>query len=600
MLLSLSVQNFILIDRLYLEFVPGLNIITGASGAGKSIILDALNLIMGEKINGKIPRPSFNNPIILAAEFTQPAHALNPPHSSNTLSNTVSDILFTKPQDSTLENIQDFLAELSNNNTTIIIRRIINSDNKSRFYLNDIPCTSQQVRKLAALLTQSVRQNTHQSLLTSEKQRQLVDQFANHDEHVNLVKQAFKKYQNSLAQLILLNNEKHASNKEIGYLRYLIEEISKVNPQPLEEETLAEKRKNMLTSKDAKNAVYKALQILDSEQNGILCQLQEVEKILTKYCEFFTNLNVHSPKQQYSSLEKGVDNVIMKIIENVSLDLGDLVDTLSFCNKQINLESLDCLEEIEARLSVIRTMARKYGVGTATELQKLLQESQAHLAKIEHIDVLITSAEKEITRHKQQYLQLAQDLSKQREEAAKNFTQMIKKELADIEMAYMDIFIKVTQVSEDKWHNEGIDTISFMVRSVGTEFETISKVASGGEVSRLLLAMHLAYNQNQLCDTLIFDEIDIGIGGAVASTIGNKLSALAEQMQVISITHQPQVAAYADQHIIVYKNENISSIKVLNDKEREQEIGRMLSGIALNQSSILAAKAMISDAKSKL
>ncbi len=601
MLLSISIQNFILIDHLHLEFSPGLNIITGASGAGKSIILDALDLIIGDKINGKIPRPNYEKQIVLAAEFSfnlETQEIISEQKLSE--ESQKNNHKHNQEQDSPIQkfNPLDFIDFTNNHNNDkpliFIIRRIIGQDNRSRFYINDLPCTSQQVKKLSSSLTQIVRQNSQHSILTSDKQRQFLDDFANNSNQLNVIRSAFKKWQEAIVKVTTLKEEKKYGGREGGYLCYLVDEISKISPEPLEEERLIEKRKDMIASQDTKLAIHKALDLLENEQAGILTQLQEVERILGKYRGFFTNIDTNSNIKMSTNFSTA--NNILDALENNYLEITNITSELHNLDRHHHSTSSDSLEDIEARLSVIRTATRKYGVENSSDLLNLLKESQEYLDKIEQLDNTINKAEKAVSSYRQQYLQLAQILSTRREATAPNLTMAIKKELTDMEMSHMDFMVQIQQLSEERWQSDGINQVSFVVRSAGNSFDAITKVASGGEISRLLLAIHLVITQKQTYETIIFDEIDIGIGGAIASTIGNKLSSLANDIQVISITHQPQVAVYSDHHILASKTNGMSHIAVLDDTSIEKEIGRMLSGRELNESSLSAARAMIQDA----
>ncbi len=615
MLLSITIQNFVSISYLHLEFCKGLNVITGASGSGKSLILQALGLITGDKMQNKIIRLYPDKNISLTGKF-------------NIENLQYSDIIFNED-----DQLKEFSLTQKLNKTIVTIlnslditetrlltlRRVITLDNRSRFYINDIPCTSQQIKKISVILLQIINQNSS-TLLSNEEQIQFLDAFTLELKQVNKLQIQFNKWQESQKKLNLLKEDKKRSSREIGYLRYLADEISQINPKSQEENDLTELRKKILSTKNTKTAINKVLLLLEDEQYGVLNQIYKAEKILSKEELFLQNSDLNPYIDLNSdigdniadtTLNKKQDNpqghrsknkqiTILEDLEFLQSKLLEMIADLYNINKNHDSVSNSHLDEIETRLSLLKATLRKYEVKSSDELIDLLDNTKTTLNKIDQIDFLIESIEKEIDSSLNEYLHIAKLLSESRKYGANILSYIIKKELNDMEMSYVDFHISVQELEQSKWNIYGIDQIQFMMNSVSNNFDLVSKIASGGELSRILLAIYLAIAKKNQQKTLIFDEIDVGIGGSIASSIGNKLYSLAQNMQTISITHQPQVAVYSNCHILVCKENKMSQAKVLNDEEIEKEIGRMLSGRELHESSIVAAKFMIQNAKEEV
>ncbi|MDF3047825.1 MAG: repair protein RecN [Candidatus Midichloriaceae bacterium] len=553
MLNSIAIKDFLLIDDIEISFKNSFTVITGETGAGKSIIIQALMIALGDKVsNKKLIRPGAKNAII-TANF---------------------DIAGYK---SVLEVLSNLGIETEDE---IIVRRVIYQDGKSKAYINDIPVNISSLAQLKDVMLEVCGQHSSRSLLEKSNHLKLLDEYAGCTEKVRNLAALYTNLKNKSLELAALQKKKEVSDIERDFLNSTIKELENANVHPNEEDDLIEKRKSM-------------------------ADRHKLSEILIKTNQKITSLNLES---QLYNLQKDLERG-GEIFEKATTALKNAMSEVKEFEAQIeelaSLFSNDFdMEKLESRLFKIRSIARKYGV-VSSEISSFLEAKKAELNEIDNLEYLIKKAEGEVRGAKDSYLNLAQEVTEIRRKAALLLEDKIEAHLADLKMEKVEILIDVQSTDNpDEWTSTGIDKISFMVRTnKGMDFGDIAKSASGGELSRIMLSVKLALSEKNSAEIIIFDEIDTGISGSVSSAVGKKLHLLAASSQVIAITHQPQVAAFGQNHIHVAKfsNDNATSVKidVLNQEQQLNEIARMISGEKITQASLEAAVSLFKEANAQ-
>ncbi len=547
MLLSLSIQNLILIDSLTIDFENGLSAFTGETGAGKSIILDALMYALGERTNSKLIKDPVKNAVVVAT--------------------------FDSPTPEIVELLKSLgIDEISE----LILRRVIYPDGKSKAYINDINVSISTLQSISKDLVEICGQHDSRGLMDSTSHLSLLDIFAKCD--VKPLQTAFLNYSKIKTDLVNLKEKLEKAEIEKSYLKTLVDEIDTINPQPNEEETLAEKRKFLGESSKINAALMGSLEKLSNSK--LMSDLFSIQRDLEKYETFFS-----TP---------------LKLLNSAVIELEEASDSLQEISRKNDFDS-STLEEIEERLFKLRSIARKYHTIPAL-LPEFLQNKRAELALIDNAAEAISQLEKLLINAKTVYLNLAKDISAYRKKGAASLSQAVNSELKNLKMDKADFRIDLeSNSSEENWTSTGIDRVAFLIKTnPGQPYSNIAKTASGGELSRTMLALKIALTNTKNISTLIFDEIDTGISGAVSDSVGKKLAELAKNSQVLIVTHQPQVVAYANQHFLVSKQtkkeDTAISVQLLNNQEKQAEIARMLSGEEVSDESLAAAKKLIQSA----
>lgn len=549
MLISLAIRNFILIDNLVIDFHDGLCVLSGETGAGKSIILDALGLAIGAKANSTLIKDS-NFPAIITAEF-----------------------------DITLQPL--IIQELEKHgiiSDTLIVKRILTADAKTKIFINDTISSITQLIKITTNLVEICGQHEQQGLLNNKNHLNILDEYAELELYVNELQKIFTTLQTYKKQLNEILQLQSKEDDEISYLENVIKELAELAPQEGELEELANKRKFLLTKSKISESIHQAMHNLTDNNNGVLQKLYSTQKILLKFPYYFTDLN--------SKLESSVLE-----IEEVTRCLEKLEN---------NIDDTISLEAIEKRLFEIQDLARKYNI-LPSNFSVFLAQSQNRLGIILNTKQSSKELNEKISLLEQEYIYRSKELSTKRQKAASILQSSILNELKDIKMDKADFKVEVTELSIDHATAYGINNVSFLIRTnPGSQYSHLNKIASGGELSRIMLACKIELSNIRSTPCIIFDEIDSGIGGAVSNSVGKKLATLAKKRQVIVVTHQPQVAAYSHNHYAVIKNisDNQTNLDVilLTDAQKEQEIARMLSGDQITKESIAAAKSLINKA----
>ena len=563
MLSSLRIKNYALVDHLEVEFQPGLNVITGATGAGKSIIVGAANLALGERASIEAVRSGFDTASIEA--------------------------VFKLPDDRTLKEVLGKLGMILQDDV-LIIRREISSRGQSRCLLNDRLVTLGSLKSIGDRLADLHGQHQHQSLLNVERHIEYLDHYGDLENVLIRVSEIYHSLRKKRKELEDLKTSKMIDEERRKLYQFQIQEIEKANLSPDEEEKLAQERgvlENVEALFELSSNLYH--QLYESEES-IVERLGFLSKELKRGADIDSRL-----KEPAETLESAVIG-----LQDVARFLEDYKGGLEFDPER--------LEMIRERLNLLNALKRKYGK-SVEEILTYKEQIKRELDRIESKDETIDNLKKEIVVLSQTLQRECGLLSQKRKAKASELSGRIQKALTNLGMAKTEFQIKITQ-REDKnglvelngkrffADEKGIDLVEFFVSpNPGEELKPLAKIASGGEISRIMLALKSILAKTDRVETMIFDEIDVGIGGEVASVVGKSLKALASSHQVLVITHLQQIASQADHHFKVFKESvkgrTVTKIKRLNKEERVKEVARMISGEKVSQLTLRQAKEMI-------
>ena len=548
MLTQLAIQNIVLIKACEIEFRVGLNVLTGETGAGKSILLDALGLVLGERSDAGLVRAGASQASVTAEFELAPGHPLSA-----------------------------LLAELGLEAAdTLMLRRTLSADGKSRAFVNDAPVAVATLRKIGEQLIARHGQHDQRGLLDSKTHRTLLDQFAGHRKLLAETARSFAAYKQAADEVAALEERAREAAREEEWLRHTVKELAALSPQEGEEESLTELRKKASEVKASSAALGEAVSLL-TDTDGAALTLRQVAKLVAKIPAL--------PETVGTALEQAE-----QAVEEVSVALEQLLAATEIDPKAI--------EAAEDRLHALRSAARKYNIAVAL-LPNLLAESQAKLATLTNLQAEQARTAKALAAAETHYKAAASQLHDSRAKAAEKLVKAVMQELKPLKMGSTQLRVAQTELPPASWGEAGMHQVSFEVATnAGMAFGSLSKVASGGELSRLLLAMKVVLHSD-LAVTSIFDEIDSGTGGAVAEAIGLRLKQLAETTQVIVVTHLPQVAALASHHLFITKGgskEVTTQVSVLNAGQRAEELARMLSGATITDEARKAATKLLEGA----
>lgn len=541
MIVALSLKNFILVESLELAFHKGLTVITGETGAGKSILIDAIDLILGSKASTSVIKPKAEKADIYA----------------------IFDIEKLVDAQSWLQS-HDLLE-----GNECIIRRVFTKEGKSRCYINQTPVTLQQVSELSEYLIQICGQHAHHQLLKNSYQRQLLDDYAGEGHRSAQIKLLANQIQNLHGQITLRRSKEQEIAQRKEFLMFQLKEFESVAPKKGEFENLEEEFKRLSQGEAFIQNGEHILSVLNGDsKNSLSVELYRLEKMLEPYLTHHPHLN---------SVHELLASAYIQIDE-ASHDLSAYLSSLQI--------DRDTLSEMENRLAELHTLARKYRVQPEL-LVEYQQNLYNELMELDPDGDHLQKMEQELDQLKQTYYQEAEILSQKRYQAAEELVRKLEQQLQKLSMASVAFQIALPINQNREITAYGLEEVQFLVRTnLGQNFQPLAKVASGGELSRIGLAIQTVLTQEQKTP-LIFDEVDVGIGGRVAGIVGQMLRQLGAQQQVIAITHLPQVAAQGHYHLNVakknLKDETTSEISYLYSEERIEEISRMLGGIEITE-----------------
>jgi DNA repair protein RecN (Recombination protein N) len=549
MISSLSIKNYALIEKLSIDFSKGFSIITGETGAGKSIILGALGLVLGKRAD-LTSLKNKEEKCIIEAHFEISKYNLLPFFEAN---------------------------DLDYENETIIRREILPSG-KSRAFINDSPVNLQELQELSLFLIDIHSQHQTQELSEENVQFEIIDAIANNQESILDYQMLLKSYKSDKSRLNTLLKKQSESTKEQEYNTFLVDELVAARLKSGEQETLEADFEKLNNVEIIKESIDKSLAIANEEQIGVLHNLKEIKVSLQKIAPFSTD---------YSSL--------LERITSLTIEFDDISDELNRCSEKL-VNDPEQLDLISQKLQVIYNLQKKHQVSTVDELieiQTKLEKSLLEIGNLEEEILALTHSNEQKTIN----LDLLSDTIHQRRlDAIPVLSQKLIVILETLGMP--NVRFKIEIKSTSTYFENGKDELEFLFSAnKGTDFGLLKKVASGGEMSRIMLAVKAILAQYSKLPTLIFDEIDSGVSGEIAIRMGEIMKEMSQKMQIFAITHLPQIAAKGTAHFKVSKStvgeDTQSELKLLSSEERIVEIAQMLSGTVVSDSALNHAKALL-------
>jgi len=553
MLQTISLRDFVIVDQLELDFSSGFTVLTGETGAGKSILLDALGLVLGERADSSQIREGSNRAEISA------------------LFRIESELVQSFSQ---WLDAQGF--PLEDDGQSLLLKRTVETNGRSRAFINGSVATLMQLREAGDQLVDIHGQHAHQLLLKGGAQRELLDRHAGLLPLATEVAQAFKTLADSRRRLKQAENAGQDVERERERLEWQLEELTELSPQEGEWTSIQSEHARLANGAKLIGGCQEAIEILSDADNSL-------ESTLSKVCTTVGALAEHDPAL----------GDINQALESASIQLDEAIHGLSRYLQKIDLDPAR-LAQVEERMQALHSTAKKYRA-EVDELPALLQTTN------ERLDALTASQDIEALREqvKQEevaYLKLAKQLSQKRGKAASDLGQLVTDAMQDLSMAGGRLEIALTPLSEGGSH--GLEQIEFLVAGhAGSTPRSLAKVASGGELARISLAISVITSKASFTPTLIFDEVDAGIGGAVAETVGKLLHQLGQSHQILCVTHLPQVAAQGNHHLKVSKSQTaektVSQVQILGRPERVEEVARMLGGATITDTTRRHARELL-------
>jgi len=555
MLTNLRIQNIVLIEKLDIAFHEGLCTLTGETGAGKSILLDSLGLAIGTRADSKLVRHGSDQAQVTAAFEINDQH---PAYKA------------LRESDIDVENGE-----------AVILRRVLGADGRSKAFINDHPVSAGLLRQIGQSVLEIHGQFDTQGLMDAKTHLTLLDDYAGIqnaiEPHWNAWQDAQRKYQD----LQILSK---SSREQEDYLRQSLEDLDALEPQPGEEQTLAHLRDSLMNREAVLEGLNAAYHILNGDSDPVGQALGILSRISDKLGE--------QGAEAIAALDRGSAE-IQEALNNIQAQSNTLE------HSEHNLESID------DRLFNLRAQARKHSC-EVDELAQKRDELAEQLKAIEHADEALEAAARAVDSEKKKYFEGAKKLSEQRHKAAQKLDQFISQELTPLKLERAIFKTQVTSFYDDDWEENakksGLDDLQFMISANGTgPLNPLNSAASGGELSRIMLALKVVMSETGSAGTLIFDEVDSGIGGSTADSVGERLARLSSDKQVLVVTHSPQVAARGAHHYIVQKQGDktvTTSIEKLEDaQKRREEIARMLAGAEITDEAKAAADKLLETSK---
>lgn len=551
MLISLHIENYAIVEQLSLDFNQGMSTFTGETGAGKSIMIDALSLALGARAESSVVRQGSERCSITALfqfdDNSLPQHWLQQ-------------------------------HDIPTDDNQLVLCRIITSEGRSKALINGQLSPLQSVRELANLLVTIHGQHQQQSLLNHQTHRNQLDNFAKHANLLTAVSEAYKNYQRIKQQIEQLRSQQSNADK-VELLRYQVDELQQLNLQLDELEQLNKEHQRLHHAHDYLTKANQVLDLLHHNEAGNLNQ--GLNQSLQCLSELSDDDNIKAARE---------------MLATALINVEEATNEIKQFESSVNCDP-ERLHQVENRLEAIHDVARKHHVEAKCLLEhqsNLEQELHGLLnasAQLEHLEKNLIEAEKAYQSH-------ADKLSEARINQAKKLSRQITKSIQQLGMPKGIVEIKVTSL--DKMHAHGTDKVEYYVcTNPGQAMDSLSKVASGGELSRISLAIEVITAQKASTPTLLFDEVDVGIGGATAAMVGQLLRELSQRLQVFCVTHQAQVASHAHQHYLVAKKQHakttFSTITLLTRQQRIDELARMLGGLTITESTRSNAEELLLD-----
>ncbi|OGX61139.1 MAG: DNA repair protein RecN [Paenibacillus sp. RIFOXYA1_FULL_44_5] len=560
MLRELSIRNLAVIEEVHLSFRNGFHVLTGETGAGKSIIIDALGLIAGGRGSSELVRYETDKAEIEA--------------------------MFDLPADHPVWGAIEKLGIAFSNEEQLIIRREISASGKSSSRINGQMVNLTMLREIGEWLVNIHGQHEHQSLLNVDQHIHWLDEYAAEKimpvkTKYQMIYQSFLQVQKELKELDLTSKK---ALQTIDLYRFQQEEISAAKLVPHEDESLWEEKRKLSNAEKMYQHTADAHEILYGRGKA----LDQINRVVTHMNEIAAY-----DRENLQALSEQIQGAYYQL-EDAAYQLRDYLETIEFNSEKLN--------QIEQRLDVIATLRRKYGDSIADILQ-YWEQIQTELQQIEHKDQRMELLQKQLSQHERDLYEAAQRLSDERIQAAQHLADDIIKELRDLHMDRTQFSVRVDKLEQandgaPKFTKDGSDDVEFLISAnPGEPLRPLQRIASGGELSRIMLAMKAIFARIDHIPVLVFDEVDTGVSGRAAQAIAEKLSLLSRDCQVFSITHLPQVACMADSHYAIYKSidgqRTFTQVTDLTAQERIQELARMLGGVEVTETTLQHAEEML-------
>ena len=552
MLQYLRIQNYAIIEKVEINFEKALNIITGETGAGKSILLGALSILLGDRFD-KNALYDENQKCIIEAEF-----------------------------DIQSLNLKAFfeIHELDYDDICSL-RREVNASGRSRSFINDTPVNLKTIRALTAFLIDIHSQNDILDLKSNAYQLDIIDIEANHEDLIKAFGANYNNYKASLKEHTALLDQKETGLRALDYIEFVLKEFEDAKLDINEEEELVDEQKQLENVEQIQNSIESAYNQLDGSPSAI--------RLIEKSIEDLQEIIPYIP---------ALRNINERLISS-SIELKDIVIELEQYKDQYEVNP-SRLETVQARLNLINGLQRKHQVKTIEELLVKEAELSSQVAQFRNIDKLIHDLKIQIQQYKESIQEQALKIRSNRQLTIKKIEKEVNKVLPEIGMPFALFKIELKALDFDHINAKGLDHIEFtMSPDKGNKYGPLNKIASGGELSRIMLCLKSIVANSTAIPTLIFDEIDTGISGDIASKVANLLKDIASKHQIISITHLPQIAAKGNHHLFVSKSmingKTVTNVDALNEASRIEEIATMLSGKAPTPTAIKTAKELIKE-----
>ena len=552
MLQHLRIQNYAIIEKVEINFEKALNIITWETGAGKSILLGALSILLGDRFD-KNALYDENQKCIIEAEF-----------------------------DIQSLNLKAFFEKHELDHDDICsLRREVNASGRSRSFINDTPVNLKTIRALTAFLIDIHSQHDILDLKSNAYQLDIIDIEANHEDLIKAFGANYNNYKASLKEHTALLDQKETGLRALDYIEFVLKEFEDAKLDINEEEELVDEQKQLENVEQIKNSIESAYNQLDGSPSAI--------RLIEKSIEDLQEIIPYIP---------ALSNINERLISS-SIELKDIVIELEQYKDQYEVNP-SRLETVQARLNLINGLQRKHQVKTIEELLVKEAELSSQVAQFRNIDKLIHDLKIQIQQYKESIQEQALKIRSNRQLTIKKIEKEVNKVLPEIGMPFALFKIELKALDFDQINAKGLDHIEFtMSPDKGNKYGPLNKIASGGELSRMMLCLKSIVANSTAIPTLIFDEIDTGISGDIASKVANLLKDIASKHQIISITHLPQIAAKGNHHLFVSKSmingKTVTNVDALNEASRIEEIATMLSGKAPTPTAIKTAKELIKE-----
>lgn len=558
MLRNLQVRDFAIVDRIEIEFDDGMTVLTGETGAGKSILVDSLGLVLGERGSAQLVRDGAKR-----AEFA-------------------ADFDVSK-----LEVARSWLTEHAlDQDDECLLRRVVSAEGRSRAFINGNPVPLAQLKTLGEKLLDIHGQHFHQSLGHRSIQRDLLDYFAGLQKQRQETATHYSEWQELASQLQQLREAESDRASRLDLLRFQIQELETLGLSPGEVDELSvERQKLQHSDRLAEGVNHALLRLFDDEAGNANRLVAEALRSIESLLEFDQNLEP-----------------VLELLNGASIQVAEAADSLRRYGDTVNMDP-QRRDWVEERLDAIQTAARKHRV-TPTDLPELLEKLQHEFDELDHAEERGRELEGRVAAARDDFLALAQALSKSRRKAANSFASKVTDAMNSLGMPGGVFEIKLTTLDAETARPWGIDAIEFLISAnPGQSPQPLAKIASGGELSRMSLAIQVIASDGSTIPTMVFDEVDSGVGGGVAEMVGRRLQELGASRQVLCVTHLPQVASLAHQHLRVSKVSDgkftRTNVQALKKEERIEELARMLGGVEITRKTLAHAAEMLAGAPKK-